>query len=70
MSVPIILTIAVVLSGGLGWLVIRTNSITRDGDWHSYEPSAYKLRRWHNGKWEYKDMTPEEARQHQLDNAL
>lgn len=40
----------------------------RDGEWHPMP--GYRFRRWRNGKWEYKDMTHEEAEQHQLDKAL
>lgn len=69
MEILIITTIAIAICCALGWLVRKSRALEKDGDWHAYAPSTYKMRRW-RGKWEYRDMTPEEAAQHQLDNAV
>ncbi|MET4721903.1 hypothetical protein ABIF63_006009 [Bradyrhizobium japonicum] len=69
MSNFIMFATVVAISGALGWWIYQAQLLTRDGEWHPYAPSTYRMRRW-RGKWEYRDMTPEEAQQHQLDNAV
>lgn len=65
-------TVAAVLSvliPSFGWFFISSYQRARNGEWHTYGSATYKYRRFKNGAWEYKDMTPEQAEQHQLDNA-
>ncbi|OKO67671.1 hypothetical protein AC629_42575 [Bradyrhizobium sp. NAS80.1] len=61
--------IFVVIVAGLVWFFIWYRRETRNSEWQTFAPATYKYRRFRNGKWEYKDMTPEEAERHQLDNA-
>ncbi|MET3991686.1 hypothetical protein ABID65_003326 [Bradyrhizobium sp. S3.9.2] len=68
MSNFIIFAIVIAICGVLGWLIVRGRTLAHDGDWHPYRPATRKMRRW-RGKWEYRDMTPEEATKHQEDSA-
>lgn len=69
MSINLILIAAVLFM--LAWVFrcFLEDKQDRDGAWHSYAPESYRVRRWHNGRWEYRDMTGEEAARHQEENA-
>ncbi|MGY4334552.1 hypothetical protein ACVWWG_008969 [Bradyrhizobium sp. LB7.2] len=64
------LGVLAVLIAFLAWYFISGRRKEQDGEWHAIGPATYKYRRYVNGKWQYRDMTPEEERQHQLNNAL
>lgn len=42
------------------WLNVSGYRSDRDGTWNSHPIQSYKMRRYVNGKWEVRDMTPEE----------
>jgi hypothetical protein len=41
------------------WRVCVRLLSARDGRW--YPDGAGQMRRWHNGAWQYRSMTPEET---------
>jgi hypothetical protein len=69
MTIFISAAVALTICCALARLIHQNRLSARDGEWQSYRPSTYKMRRW-RGKWEYRDMTSEEAEKHQQNNAV
>ena len=60
MILPVAVVLAAILFFGALWLWYRRK--TQHGIWH-YHHDRLGMRRWRNGKWEFRKMTEQEAKE-------